>query len=263
MNLTPFTFGGQPLRIQTDPATGQPWFNANDVCAALEYANPRDAISKHVDEGDVAKRDTPSTSGVQAYNYVNESGLYALIFGSRLESARRFKRWVTAEVLPAIRKTGGYGHGSQPLLLDLLTQRLVPAVERLKKLHPLSQAYSLANQAIHQDSGIDLLARLYPPGYLDTLRAQEAAARPKRPPLDLILRHLKHPHRLIPRHKQHPHLIPFLQSGLIPRQILLKCSHLSAHDFDALINQAIQDGLITEHHRPDYSGTLYTRAAPQ
>lgn len=86
----------------------EPLFCAADVCKALGYANPRDAISRHVDEGDVAKHDTPTTSGVQTMTFVNESGLYSLIFGSKLDSAKAFKKWVTSEVLPTIRKTGGY-----------------------------------------------------------------------------------------------------------------------------------------------------------
>lgn len=95
------------IRTLADDAN-EPLFCATDLCKALGYSNGRDAIAKHVDEGDVAKRDTPTTSGVQTMTFVNESGLYSLIFGSKLDSARAFKKWVTSEVLPAIRKTGGY-----------------------------------------------------------------------------------------------------------------------------------------------------------
>lgn len=95
------------IRTLADEAN-EPMFCAADVCKALGYANPRDAISRHVDEGDVAKRDTPTTSGVQTMTFVNESGLYSLIFGSKLDSAKAFKKWVTSEVLPTIRKSGGY-----------------------------------------------------------------------------------------------------------------------------------------------------------
>lgn len=91
------------IRTLADEAN-EPLFCAADVCKALGYSNPRDAISRHVDEGDVAKRDTPTTSGVQTMTFVNESGLYSLIFGSKLDSAKVFKRWVTSEVLPTIRK---------------------------------------------------------------------------------------------------------------------------------------------------------------
>ena len=83
-------------------------FCAADICRALGYNNGRDAISRHCDEGDVVKHDTPTTSGVQTMTFVNESGLYSLIFGSKLESAKQFKKWVTSDVLPSIRKHGMY-----------------------------------------------------------------------------------------------------------------------------------------------------------
>lgn len=94
--------------IRTAGTAEEPLFCAADVCRALGYNNGRDAISRHCDEGDVVKRDTPTSSGVQLMAFVNESGLYSLIFGSKLENARQFKRWVTSEVLPAIRKSGSY-----------------------------------------------------------------------------------------------------------------------------------------------------------
>ena len=92
----------------TNNEHGEPLFCAKDVCNALSYGNSREALHKHVDEKDVTKRDTLTKGGVQAMLYVNESGLYALILFSRLESAKRFKHWVTSEVLPSIRKQGGY-----------------------------------------------------------------------------------------------------------------------------------------------------------
>lgn len=84
------------------------YFIGKDVATALGYSNARDAISKHCDDEDkgVAKCDT--LGGKQELVVINESGLYALIFGSKLESAKRFKHWVTSEVLPSIRKTGQY-----------------------------------------------------------------------------------------------------------------------------------------------------------
>lgn len=107
-DLTQFGFEGAPVRALVGE-DGMPWFNANDVCKALGYVNPRDAVADHVDEEDVAKRDTLTRGGKQESNFVNESGLYALIFGSSKPRAKRFKRWVTSEVLPTIRKTGSYG----------------------------------------------------------------------------------------------------------------------------------------------------------
>ena len=87
---------------------GAPWFVGKGVAEALGYSNPRDALDKHVDEEDkgVAKCDTPG--GRQSMTIINESGLYSLILSSKLPGAKAFKRWVTAEVLPSIRTSGGY-----------------------------------------------------------------------------------------------------------------------------------------------------------
>ena len=88
---------------------GEPMFCAKDVCDALGYNNSRDALRKHVEPDDVAKRDTIDSKGrTQSASFINESGLYALILSSKLPSARRFKHWVTREVLPSIRREGGY-----------------------------------------------------------------------------------------------------------------------------------------------------------
>ena len=106
--LAVFSFGNQEIRTVTDEHGGT-WFVANDVCAAPELVNPRKALADHVDPDDVTQGDTTDNLGrKQLTNHINESGLYALIFGSRKESAKRFKRWVTSEVLPAIRKDGYY-----------------------------------------------------------------------------------------------------------------------------------------------------------
>jgi prophage antirepressor-like protein len=97
-------------RVRTTTIAGEPWFVGKDVATALGYSNPRDAISKHVDDEDkgVAKCDT--LGGEQQLTIINESGLYSLILSSKLPTAKTFKRWVTSEVLPAIRKTGAYSN---------------------------------------------------------------------------------------------------------------------------------------------------------
>lgn len=84
------------------------WFVGKDVARALGYESPRAAVSKKVDEEDrgVAKMETPS--GTQNMTIINESGMYSLVLSSKLESAKKFKRWVTSEVLPTIRKHGAY-----------------------------------------------------------------------------------------------------------------------------------------------------------
>lgn len=94
--------------IRTIQMNGEIYFVGKDVAEALGYSNTRDAIAKHVeieDKSDVAIHDGSQNRTMTA---INESGLYALILGSKLESAKRFKHWVTSEVLPTIRKTGGY-----------------------------------------------------------------------------------------------------------------------------------------------------------
>lgn len=86
----------------------EPWFVGKDVASALGFTNPRDAIATHVFKEDKGVEIIDTLGGKQKMTIINESGLYALVFGSRLETAKQFKHWVTAEVLPAIRKTGGY-----------------------------------------------------------------------------------------------------------------------------------------------------------
>ena len=95
-------------KVRTVEIDGKIWFVAKDVASVLNYSNPRDAVSRHVDEEDkgVVKHDT--LGGVQNLAIINESGVYALIFGSKLPTAKKFKRWVTSEVLPSIRKNGSY-----------------------------------------------------------------------------------------------------------------------------------------------------------
>lgn len=94
--------------VRTAGTAEDPIFCASDICRALGYANGRKAIADHCDDGDVTKRDTPTPSGTQTMTFVTESGLYSLIFGSKLESAKQFKRWVTSDVLPSIRRHGMY-----------------------------------------------------------------------------------------------------------------------------------------------------------
>lgn len=92
--------------IRTIEIDGKPYFVATDVATALGYVNPRKAVNDHC-KG-VTKRDTPTSSGVQSMSYINEGDLYRLIMKSKLPSAEKFESWVMDEVLPTIRKTGGY-----------------------------------------------------------------------------------------------------------------------------------------------------------
>lgn len=122
-NITPFDFDGHPIRVVTDDS-GEPWFAANEVCECLGFANPHDAVARHVDSDDLGKREVTDGLGrKQLTNHVNESGMYALIFGSTKAEAKRFKRWVTSEVLPSIRRTGSYtGPAAQQMAAPLRDQ---------------------------------------------------------------------------------------------------------------------------------------------
>ena len=98
-------------KIRTLVLNGEPWFVGKDVALALGYGEGKslaNAVAKHVDKEDKGVTELMTPGGKQNMVIINESGLYALIFGSKLESAKRFKHWVTSEVLPAIRKTGSY-----------------------------------------------------------------------------------------------------------------------------------------------------------
>ena len=113
---------------------GEALFCAKDVCDALGYKQTHKAVERHVDKGDGMKRPTPTASGIQTMLYINESGLYALILSSKLESAKRFKHWVTSEVLPSIRKQGGYivarPHESDEVILARALQIMQATLQR-------------------------------------------------------------------------------------------------------------------------------------
>lgn len=94
--------------IRTTVIDHEPYFVGKDIATALGYSNTKDAIMRHVDSEDKQRSGITTPSGTQYMTVINESGLYSLIFGSKLPSAKQFKRWVTSEVLPQIRKTGGY-----------------------------------------------------------------------------------------------------------------------------------------------------------
>ena len=119
----------------------EPWFIGKDVAIALGYSNPRDALAKRVDDEDkgVAKRDT--LGGSQDFTVINESGLYSLILSSKLPKAKAFKRWVTHEVIPSIRKAGVYMTDSlldrvknDPEIIYSLAEELLNARNKVKGL---------------------------------------------------------------------------------------------------------------------------------
>ena len=122
--------------VRTLEIDGAPWFIGKDVAQRLGYSNTRDALANHVDEEDkgVAKCDT--LGGAQEMAIINESGLYSLVLSSKLESARKFKRWITSEVIPQIRKTGAY-HVPQTYAQAL--RELADKAEKMEALQKQNQ----------------------------------------------------------------------------------------------------------------------------
>lgn len=101
--------------IRTTVVNDEPWFAGKDVAEALGYSDPLKAIRVHVDEDDKGVDEMATPGGNQSVIIINESGVYALVFGSKLPSAKKFKHWVTSEVLPTIRKTRSYQIPTDPM----------------------------------------------------------------------------------------------------------------------------------------------------
>ena len=121
--------------VRTVTIDNEPWFVGKDVAEALGYKNTRQALATNVMDEDKGVHSVDTPSGIQQMIIINESGLYALIFGSKLESAKRFKHWVTSEVLPSIRKTGSYDHFSPEMKAILMhDKKLVKMNERVTDL---------------------------------------------------------------------------------------------------------------------------------
>lgn len=128
-------------KVRTVVIDGEPWFVGKDVAEILGYGNPRQGIASHVDvdDKDVQKMDTPS--GKQGITIINESGLYSLILFSKLPTAKKFKRWVTSEVLPSIRKYGSYSADIPKTLPECLIAYAneIKAHEETKKMLEIAQ----------------------------------------------------------------------------------------------------------------------------
>lgn len=158
------TFNFEDLPVRTLTVDEEPYFIGKDVAEVLGYSNTRDALNKHVDEDDkkilTSRNTTLDNLPNRGLTAVNESGLYSLIFSSKLESAKRFKRWVTSEVLPAIRKHGIYATDSvieqtiqnPDYIINVLTEfkkeregRLV-AEQQVQELKPKATYYDLVLQ---------------------------------------------------------------------------------------------------------------------
>lgn len=143
-------------QIRTMEIDSKPYFVALDVTKALGYSKSRNAIKQHVDETDALKQGVPDNQGfIQNTTVINESGLYALIFASKLPMAKAYKRWVTNEVLPEIRKNGGYLITKPDDTAETLTERgqqvLQATVERLTKQLEKSEAENEQNKTLLEE----------------------------------------------------------------------------------------------------------------
>ena len=135
-------------QIRTCMVDGETYFVGRDVASALGYKNSMDALMRHVDEEDkaIVKHDT--LQGKQLHTVINESGLYALILSSKLESAKRFKRWVTSEVLPAIRKNGRYELEQQNRVLESRNSLLEEITAQQKPLTDYARTILSSTQTV-------------------------------------------------------------------------------------------------------------------
>ena len=125
--------------VRTVEIDGEPWFVGKDVATALGYANTADAIQKHVDNDDKLESQIAISGQNRKIIVINESGLYSLVLSSKLPSAKKFKKWVTSEVLPSIRKHGMYAEKElldNPDLLIKVAQALKEEREKIQRERP-------------------------------------------------------------------------------------------------------------------------------
>lgn len=129
-------------QVRTVTIDGESWFIAKDVATALGYSNTRDAIAKHVDDDDKNTVVIRDGKGNPNQTIINESGLYSLVLSSKLPTAKKFKHWITSEVLPAIRKTGGYIANAETMTdAEIMSKALMIAKQtiesREQRIHSL------------------------------------------------------------------------------------------------------------------------------
>ena len=149
--VTMFNFEGTANVRVVIGENGEPLFAAKDVAMALGYSDTVNAIKQHCDEGVVKHHPLQTAGGMQQVRVIDESDMYSLIFGSKLDSSKRFKKWVTSEVLPSIRKTGRYGLVEMPDLNDpTLLQALL--LDNVNKVLALQSEVKEKNTVIEQQA---------------------------------------------------------------------------------------------------------------
>ena len=135
---------------------GEPWFVGKDVAAALGYGKGKslaNAVTNHVDSEDKGVTELMTPGGKQNVTIINESGLYSLILSSKLPTAKQFKRWVTAEVLPAIRKNGGYIANQETMTdAELMSQALLVAQKTLEARTKRLEELAAANKQLESEN---------------------------------------------------------------------------------------------------------------
>ena len=176
-----FNFHGQEVR--TVMFDDEPWFVGKAIAEILGYVNSRDALAKHVDEDDKLTSQIATAGQMRNQTVINESGLYSLILSSKLPQAREFKRWVTSEVLPAIRKQGGFIREDldEDAFIALFTGQkklreqqatMLEDIDYLKSEQPIHPSYAQSLLKKRKARVVACLGGIDSPAYADKIFAQ-------------------------------------------------------------------------------------------
>ena len=176
-----FNFHGQEVR--TVMFDDEPWFVGKDIAEILGYVNSRDALAKHVDEDDKLTSQIATAGQMRNQTVINESGLYSLILSSKLPQAKEFKRWVTSEVLPAIRRQGGFIREDldEDAFIALFTGQkklreqqatMLEDIDYLKSEQPIHPSYAQSLLKKRKARVVACLGGIDSPAYADKIFAQ-------------------------------------------------------------------------------------------
>ncbi|AVH74743.1 phage antirepressor [Weissella koreensis] len=150
-------FNFEQSNVRTMMIDNEPYFVGKDIAEVLGYSNPQKAIRDHIDNDDKTVNESFTVNGTKII-LINESGVYSLIFGSKLDSAKRFKKWVTSEVLPSIRKTGGYQMQPQFNVPQTLSEALRLSADLAEQNAELKPKAELHDKFIATAGAINLTA---------------------------------------------------------------------------------------------------------